>query len=241
MQEEKELKISVVMPVFNEADTIGEVVERIRRIPYQKEIIIVDDGSTDSSCEIIKKLSAPFIKKIFHKKNRGKGASIKSALPVMNHDILIIQDADLEYYPEEYPKLIEPIIKGEADVVFGSRFIENGRYSSLIHFVGNKIINLTAAFLYGKKLSDLLSCYKVFKREIIKSIDLQAEGFGFEAEITGEVLRRKCRLKEVPISYVSRSYSEGKKIKRRDFFTILWWLFRTKLKKRKFNKKATHE
>lgn len=225
------------MPVFNEADTVREVVERVRRTPYDKEIIIVDDGSTDGTTEIIQDLQGPFVKKIFHRKNKGKGACIKSALALVNHDIVIIQDADLEYYPEEYPKLIEPIIKNQADVVFGSRFLGNNRYSSIIHFLGNKIINLTGVFLYRAKLTDLLSCYKVFKAEIIKKIDLQAEGFGFEAEVTGEVLRRDCRLKEVPISYVSRSYTQGKKIKRRDFFTILWWLLRTKLKKKHSFKK----
>lgn len=225
------MKVSVIIPVYNEVDTILEIVRQIKAVPIDKEIIIVDDCSTDGTREIIEDLNEENIKKVFHKKNQGKGAAIRSALPYVKGDIVIIQDADLEYHPDEYPELIKPITNGRADVVFGSRFIGAHRCFLFIHYVGNKIINLVANILYNTTLSDLMTCHKAFKAEIIKKMNISANRFGFEAEITGEVFRRNLRVYEIPISYSGRGYSEGKKIEWTDFFVVLWWLLKTKFKK----------
>lgn len=225
------MKLSVIIPVYNEVNTIEESVRRVQEVPLEKEIIIVDDGSFDGTKEIVKKIQGDNIKKIFHEKNQGKGAAIRSALPLVSGDIVIIQDADLEYYPDEYPYLISPILKDRADVVFGSRFIGPHRCFLFSHYVGNQIVNFIANILYDTMLSDFMSCHKVFKADIIKKINITSRRFGFEAEITGEVFRRGLRVYEVPISYSGRNCSEGKKIKWTDFFVVVWWLFKTKFKK----------
>jgi glycosyltransferase involved in cell wall biosynthesis len=226
-----QVKLSVIIPVYNEVKTIERIIEEVHKVPFEKEIIIVDDASLDGTREIVERLQGDNIKKVFHKKNQGKGAAVRSGLPLVDGDIVIIQDADLEYHPDEYPQLIRPIIKGRADVVFGSRFIGAHRCFLFTHYVGNKIVNLIANILYNTMLSDFMTCYKAFKTEVIKGITITSNRFGFEAEITGEVFKRKLRVYEVPISYSGRSYAEGKKIKWKDFFVVIKWLIKTKFKK----------
>jgi glycosyltransferase involved in cell wall biosynthesis len=224
-------KLSIIIPAYNEAKTIKTIVEKVQEVPLDKEIIIVDDASEDGTTQIIKNLKGDNIKKIFHQKNQGKGAAIRSAIRLVEGDIVIIQDADLEYHPDEYPQLIAPILKDRADVVFGSRFIGAHRCFLFTHYIGNKIVNLIANILYNTNLTDFMTCYKAFKAEIIKNINILSNRFGFEAEITGEVFKRHLRVYEVPISYSGRDYAEGKKIKWTDFFVVVWWLIKTKSKK----------
>jgi glycosyltransferase involved in cell wall biosynthesis len=225
------MKLSIIIPVYNEAETILKILKEVESTPYQKEIIVVDDGSTDGTKEIVEQLKGKDIKKVFHEKNQGKGAAIRSALPLIEGDIVIIQDADLEYHPDEYSLLIDPIVKDRADVVYGSRFVGAHRCFLFTHYMGNKIVNLIANILYNTTLTDFMTCYKAFRSQIIKSIDIFSKRFGFEAEITGEVFKRGLRVYEVPISYSGRNYSQGKKIKWKDFFVVVWWLIRTKFKK----------
>ena len=225
------VKLSIIIPVYNEAQTLKEIVQKVQEVPFEKEIIIVDDASTDGTKEVIEGLEGDNIKKVFHKMNQGKGAAIKSAIPHIEGDIAIIQDADLEYHPDEYPLLIKPITKQRADVVFGSRFIGAHRCFLFFHYLGNKTVNLIANVLYDTTLSDFMTCYKAFKSEILKSINITSNRFGFEAEITGEVFKRNLRVYEVPISYSGRNSSEGKKIKGTDFFVVVWALIKTKFKK----------
>jgi len=218
--------ISIIIPVYNEAATIQEIVKRVQEVPtkFNKEIIIVDDGSTDGSRDIIKKLEGSNIKKNFHDKNHGKGAAIRTAVKHVTGDIVVIQDADLEYHPDEYTELIDHILNDKADVVFGSRFIGPHRCFLFTHYIGNRIVNLLANILYNTILTDFMTGYKVFKADVIKDIPIKSNRFGFEPEITGIVFRKGLRVYEVPITYSGRDYSAGKKIKWYDFFVILWWL-----------------
>ena len=225
------MKLSVIIPVYNEVHTIAEIVKRVKEVPLEKEIIIVDDASTDGTREIVERLEGRDIEKVFHSRNQGKGAAIRSAFSLIKGDIVVIQDADLEYYPDEYPQLIKPILKGRADVVFGSRFIGAHRCFLFRHYLGNKIVNLIANILYDTMLSDFMTGYKAFRVDTIRDINITSNRFGFEAEITGEVFKRRLRVYEIPISYSGRNYSEGKKIKWTDFFVVIWWLLRTRVKK----------
>ncbi len=226
------MKLSIIIPVYDELATIGEIVSRVEKsfVDLDKDIIIVDDASADGTKEVIEKLEGKNIKKIFHKKNQGKGAAIRTALKYVSGDITLIQDADLEYHPQDYLKLIEPILDKRADVVFGSRFIGTHRCFLFTHYLGNKIINLFANILYNTILTDFMTGYKAFKTEVIKNISIKSNRFGFEAEITGIVFRKNLRVYEVPISYSGRDYREGKKIKWTDFFVVLWWLVYTKFR-----------
>jgi len=225
------MKISVIIPAYNEVKTIREIINRVNNVEVEKEIIIVDDASTDGTKEIIESLEQENIKKIFHRENQGKGAAIKSALALLDSDITIIQDADLEYCPDDYPRLINHIARFEADVVFGSRFIGEHRCFLFAHYMGNKIINFIANILFNANLSDFMTGYKAFKTAELKKIKLESKRFGFEAEITGEVFRRNLKVYEVPIAYSGRNYSEGKKIRWNDFFVVLGWLVLTKFKR----------
>ena len=222
------MKLSVIIPVYNEAKTISALLQEVRSSPLEKEIIIVDDASFDGTREIIEKLEDNAIKKIFHTVNQGKGAAIRSALAQAEGDIVVIQDADLEYHPDEYPQLIKPIVRNRADVVFGSRFIGAHRCFLFTHYAGNKFVNLIANILYNTNLSDFMTCYKAFRKEVIKNITITVNRFGVEAEITGKVFKAQYRVYEVPISYSGRNYSEGKKIKWTDFFVVLWVLVKTR-------------
>ena len=220
------MKLSVVIPVYNEVNTILEVLRRVQAVPIPKEIIIVDDGSTDGTRQLLREVKENNIRIILNQQNRGKGFSIRRGFEVVTGDIIVIQDADLEYYPDEYPILIQKIIEGKADVVYGTRFLGARRVFHFYHYLGNKLLNLAANILYDTNLSDLMTCYKAFRSNVLKTLHLRANGFGIEAEITGQLFKRRLRVYEVPISYDGRTYDEGKKITWRDFFRALYWLIR---------------
>lgn len=221
--------ISVVVPVFNERATIPVVLKRIKAVAMDKEIIIVDDGSTDGTGEYLQSLNDPVIKVLLHPKNLGKGAALRTGFQYAKGEIVIIQDADLEYHPEEYPQLIKPILDNRADVVYGSRFIGAHRVFLYSHYIGNKALNFITNILYNTILTDMMTGYKVFRKEVIKNLTLKASGFGIEAEMTAEIFKHGYIVYEVPISYSGRSYAEGKKINWYHFFVELYWLLRQKL------------
>ena len=224
--------LSVVIPVFNERQTIVEIVERVRNAPYDKEIIIVDDASTDGTGDILDELAeASDITLFRHEKNRGKGAALRTGVRVASGDVTIIQDADLEYDPVDYPKILDPILSSKADVVYGSRFVggESHRVFYFWHSVGNKVLTLLSNALTGLNLTDMETCYKAFKTEILKSIDLKEDRFGFEPEITAKLARKRLRIYEVGISYSGRTYDEGKKIGWKDGMQAIWCILKYNL------------
>ena len=223
-------KLSIVIPVYNEKSTIDEIVKRVQNVDFEKEIIIVDDCSSDGTSDKIDKISGNNIKKLFHEKNKGKGASLRTGFQHVTGDIVIIQDADLEYNPNEYSNLIEPIVDGRADVVYGSRFLGGPhRVDFFWHYVGNKILTTLSNILTNLILTDMETCYKVFKAEIIKDIKIRSNRFGFEPEITAKLAKRKCVIYEVPISYSGRDYDEGKKIGWKDGVVALYCIVRFRL------------
>jgi len=220
------------MPVFNEQKTILEIIKRVRDSPYEKEIIIVDDASTDGTREILEELAeASDITLFRHENNRGKGAALRTGVSVASGDVTIIQDADLEYDPVDYPKVLDPILSGKADVVYGSRFVggESHRVFYFWHSVGNKLLTLLSNALSGLNLTDMETCYKAFKTEIIKSIDLKEDRFGFEPEITAKLAQRGLRIYEVGVSYSGRTYDEGKKIGWKDALRAIWCILKYNL------------
>jgi len=222
-------KLSIVIPVYNEKSTIDEIVKRVQNVDFEKEIIIVDDCSSDGTSDKIDKISGNNIKKLFHEKNKGKGASLRTGFQHVTGDIVIIQDADLEYNPNEYSNLIEPIVDGRADVVYGSRFLGGPhRVDFFWHYVGNKILTTLSNILTNLILTDMETCYKVFKAEIIKDIKIRSNRFGFEPEITAKLAKRKCIIYEMPISYSGRDYDEGKKIGWKDGIVALYCIVRFK-------------
>ncbi|MCX8118566.1 MAG: glycosyltransferase family 2 protein [Desulfobacterota bacterium] len=223
------MKLSIIIPVYNEARTILEVLRRVRESPLEKEIIVVDDGSTDGTATLLLEQGRG-LKVLHHEKNRGKGAAIRTALPHVTGDIVIIQDADLEYHPSEYPKLIGPILEGMADVVYGSRFL-GGPHRVLYfwHYVGNKVVTTFSNMLTDLNLSDMETGYKVFRSEVLKKIKIESNRFGFEPEITAKIAKMGCRVYEVPISYWGRDYSEGKKINWKDGLAALYWIVKFNL------------
>jgi glycosyltransferase involved in cell wall biosynthesis len=225
-QAKPKVKLSVIMPVYNEKATLEEIISRVERLPLEKELIIVDDGSTDGSTDILRQLPRERAKVIVQGVNRGKGAAIRAALPEVTGDVVVIQDADLEYDPNDLLRLLKPITDGKAVVVYGSRFTGERRNMFFWHWVGNRFLTLVTNMLFDTTLSDMETCYKMFKAEIIKGISLRSEKFEFEVEITAKVLKRKHRIYEVPISYAGREFHEGKKITWRDGITALWNLFR---------------
>jgi len=206
------MKLSILIPVYNEKNTILELIKQVKKASPKAEIIITDDCSTDGTTAILHKIKDQQMKILYHQQNQGKGAALKTAVAHATGDITIIQDADLEYDPQDYQILIKPIIKGNADVVYGSRFLGPHRNLLFWHMVANRFINLFANILYNTTLSDLETCYKAFKTELLKSIDWQAKRFDFETEITAKILKRGIYIYEVPISYAGRDYSQGKKI-----------------------------
>jgi glycosyltransferase involved in cell wall biosynthesis len=220
---EEKVKLSIVVPIFNEKNTIEEVYNRIKAVDVEKEIILVDDCSTDGTIEIISGLSANDTKVLFHDKNMGKGAALRTGFRKATGDILIIQDADLEYDPNEYPKLIRPILEGKADVVYGSRFAggEAHRVLYFWHMIGNKFLTLLSNMFSNLNLTDMETCYKVFKRDIYSKINIEENRFGFEPEITAKIGKLNARIYEVGISYSGRAYSEGKKIGWKDGISAL--------------------
>jgi len=222
------MRISVIIPVYNEVKTLRQVCDRVQSTPYEKEIIIIDDGSTDGTRELLKDLETQNVKIILHEKNMGKGASIRTGLEHATGDILLIQDADMEYDPSDYPQLLEPIFQGKADVVFGSRFLGGGAHRVLYfwHSLGNRFLTLLANMLNDLNMSDMETGYKVFTRQVQSAIRIRSNRFGFEPEFTAKVARNKFRIYEVPISYYGRGYKEGKKITWRDGIAALFWIFR---------------
>ena len=235
------MKLSVLIPAYNEVNTLEEAIRRVRGVRLPKEIIVVEDGSTDGTRELLMRLAgeakpAPDplndLKVLFQPKNQGKGAAVRSALSHVTGDIVVIQDADLEYDPRDYMRLLEPILSGQADVVYGTRFYGGGPHRVLFfwHYLGNQLLTFVSNVLTNLNLTDMEVGYKVFKSEVLKNINLKSDRFGFEPEITMKVAKKKCRVYEVPISYHGRTYAEGKKITWKDgiatFYTLIrYWLW----------------
>ena len=224
------MRISFIIPAFNEAGTIEEVLERIEQLEFDRQIIVVDDGSTDETAQVLAPWETRDGVLVIRQENRGKGAAIRAAIPHLDGDIAVIQDADMEYDPGEVPELIEPIISGAADVVFGSR-LSGGRPQRAYlfwHLVGNRFLSLLTNILYNTTLSDMETGYKAFRVDVLRSLDLREDGFAIEPELTARVCKRKLRVYELPISYYGRSYDEGKKITWRDGFRAIYVLFRVR-------------
>lgn len=221
------MKLSVVIPVYNEISTVGEILNRVRSVPQDKEIIVIDDGSTDGTREWLEKLTMEEVTVLFHSENKGKGAALRTGFEQATGDIVIIQDADLEYDPRDYDCLIGPIADGRADVVFGSRFL-GGPHRVLFfwHYVGNKVLTVLSNMLTNLNLSDMETGYKAFRTSLLREIRIKSNRFGFEPEITAKFARLKCRMYEVPISYSGRGYEEGKKITWRDGLAALFHVIR---------------
>lgn len=225
------MKLSIIIPVYNEKETIKEVIHRVREIDVgmEKEIVIVDDGSEDGTQDVLKSLSYPDTKTFFHTKNQGKGAALHTGFSKAQGDIILIQDADLEYDPAEYPMLLKPILDGRADVVYGSRFLGGPhRVFFFWHYVGNRLLTTLSNMLSNLNLSDMETCYKVIKKDLLDRITLKSKRFGFEPEITIKLAKLKAKIYEVPISYSGRDYSEGKKIGWKDGIAAVYHIFRFK-------------
>jgi glycosyltransferase involved in cell wall biosynthesis len=227
------MKLSIIMPCYNEVNTMGTVVEAVRNVPYpNKEIIIVDDCSTDGTKEKLQNEIEHMVDKvIYHQRNQGKGAALRSGIKAATGDIVIIQDTDLEYDPNEIPLVVQPILDGKADVVFGSRFMggQPHRVVYFWHMVGNKILTTISNMFTNINLTDMETCYKAFKREILQSIEIKENRFGFEPEIIVKVAKKKVRMYEIGISYYGRTYEEGKKIRWKDGFRAIYCILKYSL------------
>ena len=210
--------LSVIVPVFNERNTLTEIVRRMRAVdlPMDREIIVVDDGSSDGSDKVMAAMEDSTVRILRHEGNKGKGAAIRTGLAKARGDLLLIQDADLEYDPEDWPKLLAPILRGKAQVVYGSRFTGERKNMLVWHWIGNRVLSMVTNLLYNTTISDMETCYKLFDRKVLEGIVVQSDRFDFEPEITAKVLRRGFRIYEVPISYNGREFDEGKKITWRD-------------------------
>jgi glycosyltransferase involved in cell wall biosynthesis len=219
--------LSVVMPCYNERETIEEIIRRVLAVPIRVELIVVDDGSKDGTRDILTRLTGELkFKLVFQAKNGGKGAALRRGFQEVTGDLVIIQDADLEYSPEEFPELIELICQGRADVVYGSRFLGRHRVFMFTHYVGNRIVTLLTNVLYNTMLTDMETCYKVMRTQVLRSFSLRSDGFGIEPELTAKIFKRGYRVYEIPITYDGRGYDEGKKITWRDGFVALWVLLK---------------
>ena len=228
------MKLTVVIPAYNEADTIAEIVRRVQAVPIDKELIIVDDYSTDGTRDRLARLEADSenVTALYHEKNHGKGRALRTGFGAARGDYVIIQDADLEYDPEDYAKLLNPLERGIADAVFGSRFTTTQEHRVLYfwHSLGNKLLTLLSNMMTDLNLTDMETCYKVFRRELIQSIPLEEDRFGFEPEVTAKLARSGARIYEVGIAYHGRTYEEGKKIGVRDGVRALWCILKYRVK-----------
>jgi glycosyltransferase involved in cell wall biosynthesis len=241
------VKLSILIPVYDEINTIADIVRQVRAVDlsvparsrsgdntvlhFEREIVIVDDGSTDGTRDYLRTLegNADAVV-VFHQQNRGKGAAVHTALERASGDVMLIQDADLEYDPREYPALLQPIVEGRSQVVYGSRF-RGGPTKAMFfwHMIGNRMLTMVTNLLFNTILSDMETCYKVFTREVAEKLDLKSPRWGFDPEITAQILKRGYRIYEVPISYTGREFEEGKKVSWRDGFVVLWTLFKNRL------------
>ncbi|MGZ4802876.1 MAG: glycosyltransferase family 2 protein [Acidimicrobiia bacterium] len=219
-------KLSVIVPVYNERNTVVEILRRMRAVelPLDREFVVVDDGSDDGTHSVLTQLGDSTVKIVTHPQNRGKGAAIRTGLEHVTGDLVLIQDADLEYDPDDWPKLLAPMLKGRAKVVYGSRITGEHRNMLYLHWLGNKMLSLVTNLMFNTTLSDMETCYKLFDREVLRGITLRSDRFDFEPEITAKVLRQGIRIYEVPISYAGRELDEGKKITWRDGFAALYAL-----------------
>jgi glycosyltransferase involved in cell wall biosynthesis len=241
------VRLSIIIPVYNEIETIAEIVARVRAVDLavevgfgprngavvqiERELIIIDDGSTDGTREVLNALEGdPDAVVVFHERNQGKGASVRTGLQRATGDVILIQDADLEYDPRDYPALLKPILEGRSQAVYGSRF-RGGPTRAMFfwHMLGNRFLTLMTNVLYNTILSDMETCYKVFTREVAERLNLKSPRWGFDPEITAQILKRGYRIYEVPISYAGREFMEGKKINWQDGFVVLWTLIRCRL------------
>jgi glycosyltransferase involved in cell wall biosynthesis len=217
--------LSVVMPVYNERATLDEIVSRVLRVPLRIELVAVDDASSDGSWERLLELShEKGFKVLLQDRNRGKGAAVRRGIEVATGDVIVVQDADLEYSPEEYPELIDLIVRGKADAVYGSRFIGRHRCFLFTHYLANLVLNLVTNVLYNTTMTDMETCFKAVRADVMKALRLKSNRFGIEPEITAKLFKRGARVYEIPITYEGRDYSEGKKISWRDGFPALWTL-----------------
>ncbi len=227
------MKLSIIIPIYNEKKTLLEILKQIENVnlgDVEKEIILIDDCSNDGTRDILKNLEDKY-KVFYHKKNQGKGAALRTGFKQATGDILIIQDADLEYNPQEYPKLLEPLLKDEADIVYGSRNLKKNPRFSKLFYCGGLFLSFLNNFLYGSRLTDTYTCYKVFKSSVLKNLPTKSNGFEFEAEITAKALKKRYRIKEVAINYSPRSFIEGKKINWRDAIKGIWTIIKYRFKK----------
>ena len=219
--------LSVVMPVYNERDTVEEIIRRVVALPMRIELIVVDDVSTDGTSEILDRLQTELRFTLLKQpRNAGKGAALRRGFAAVTGDLIVVQDADLEYHPEEYPLMTNLIVSGRADVVYGSRFLGTHRVFLLTHYLGNRLLTFITNVLYNTMLTDMETCYKVMRADVLRSIELKSNGFGIEPEITAKVFKRRYKVYEVPISYDGRGYDEGKKITWRDGVVALWVLLK---------------
>ncbi len=219
--------LSVVMPAYNEKETIEEIIRRVVAVPIRTQLIVVDDCSTDGTRDILRRLQPEIgFTLLLQPRNRGKGSALRRGFEAVHGDLVVIQDADLEYSPEEFPQLIELICEGRADVVYGSRFLGRHRVFLFTHYAGNRLLTLLTNVLYNTMLSDMETCYKVMRTSVLRSMTLQSNGFGIEPELTAKIFKRGYRVYEVPITYDGRGYDEGKKIGWRDGVVALWVLLK---------------
>ncbi len=225
------MRVSFIVPAHNEAATIDEVLDRVAALPLDKQVIVIDDGSTDGTGQIAERRAAKHEIQLLRQPNRGKGAAIRAAIPYVTGEIALIQDADMEYDPADVPALIEPIERGVADVVFGSRLSRGKPQRAYLfwHLVGNRFLSLLTNVLFNTTLSDMETGYKAFRADVLRSLDLRSDGFAIEPEMTAKVCKRKLRIYELPISYYGRTYAEGKEITWRDGFKAIWVLLSVRL------------